>query len=144
MLGFLDAGPLCFPVLISQCESNWENLTEEIQYSLCHQHYLVTKEDNSLNKITCLGCLYKYSTLEWAGPCSQSSLYSGWILLKRANSFTKHMGVFSLGFAMLDTGTSQRKTTNMMTNTKLEFVAIPKASKKTRKIWNKHVGLNKP
>lgn len=47
-------------------------------------------------------------TLEWAGPCSQSSLYSGWILLKRANSFTKHMGVFSLGFAMLGTVTYNR------------------------------------
>lgn len=28
MLGFLDAGPLRLPVLISQCESNWENLTQ--------------------------------------------------------------------------------------------------------------------
>jgi len=40
-------------------------------------------------------------TLAWAGPLSFRSLYWGWILLKRANSFTRHIGVFSLGFAML-------------------------------------------
>lgn len=40
-------------------------------------------------------------TLAWAGPRSFRSLYWGWILLKRANSFTRHIGVFSLGFAML-------------------------------------------
>lgn len=29
MLGFLDAGPLCFPVLVSQCESNREYLRQQ-------------------------------------------------------------------------------------------------------------------
>jgi len=43
-------------------------------------------------------------TLACAGPRSLRSLYCGWILLKRANSFTKHIGVFSLGFAMFSWG----------------------------------------
>lgn len=49
-------------------------------------------------------------TLACAGPLSLRSLYCGWIRLKRANSFTKHMGVFSLGFAMLDTGRPQNNS----------------------------------
>lgn len=40
-------------------------------------------------------------TFEWAGPLSFRSLYWGWMLWKRANSFTRHTGVFSLGFAIL-------------------------------------------
>lgn len=47
-------------------------------------------------------CTSTIFTLQWAGPCSRKSLYSGWILLKRANSFTRHIGVFSLGCAMLE------------------------------------------
>lgn len=53
---------------------------------------------------------WKQRTLACAGPRSFSSLYCGWIRLKRANSFTRHIGVFSLGFAMLSWGGAETKT----------------------------------
>lgn len=54
-------------------------------------------------------------TLACAGPLSLRSLYCGWILLKRANSFTKHIGVFSLGFAMFSWGGPGEKTHGWIT-----------------------------
>lgn len=113
-----DAAAECWAFLMlvpsaSQCWSPSVSLTEKIWQT--QETGNTIDIPNSMNlwrkktkaQFVCKNC--SQSTLEWAGPCSHSSLYSGWILLKRAISFTKHMGVFSLGFAMLDTVTKQKE-----------------------------------
>lgn len=103
-----DAAAECcaFLILVPSASQYWSpsvSLTEKIwNRSFVIRINFTKHQVNTTDEIMRLD-FHTKCTLEWAGPCSESSLYSGWILLKRANSFTKHMGVFSLGFAMLDT-----------------------------------------
>lgn len=84
-----------------------------------------TAERKKLNLYIQHQCPLLIITLACAGPLSLRSLYCGWILLKRANSFTKHIGVFSLGFAMFSWGGPKTQYNRMHNICKEHITVLP-------------------